>query len=172
MMIQEHENGFAGNIPKVPSTKLQAMQEIEHERERAFGDPEAIERIAKLIQNDSAALYLSGIAEDSPLAAAPIESLQMYLNAFLDEFLGQEGRRDPLLMTMAEQIILSKHVIARLYCEGLHEKDPEARRVNIQLATSLTGELRRLIKETDTLKERFASRGKASESSKDKAKVA
>ncbi len=88
-------------------------------------------------------LYLHGISHGSTLGEMPLESLKRYVQSYVRDACGQK-EANPILRTLAEQFILTHHMIGRLHCDGVASEKLEARRLNIQLAISLTGELRRL----------------------------
>lgn len=121
--------------------------EADEVRREAEQSEEAIQNFADRLRDGSGGLYLRGISIGSALAAAPIESIDKYVQEFLEDTIGCSPKHEPLLRTLAEQVILAHHTIGRLQCEALASKDTEARRANMQLAISLTGELRRLTKD-------------------------
>lgn len=63
--------------------------------------------------------------------------------SLLDQ-VGDDCAHDPVLKSLIEQLILAQQMIGRLYADAIAAASIDARRINVQLATTLTGELRRL----------------------------
>lgn len=135
------------NREGINKTAFSPRQELDNIRRAAEGDQAEVDRFRRLLRDDSGGVYLRGISLGTPLAAAPMESIKEYIHEFVSDAIGCDPSNDPLLRTLAEQVILAHHTVGRLQCEALESKDAEERRVNLQLAISLTGELRRLTKE-------------------------
>ena len=120
------------------------QNELDDIRTHAEADPSAIDGFAKLVREQLCAMYLSGVGVSSPLAAVPIEALQRYVEQFVVDQVGDDCSDDPILKTLIEQLILAHQMIGRLYADAISATSIESRRTNVQLATSLAGELRRL----------------------------
>lgn len=135
------------DIERENSSAVNAKEELDNIRKAAEGDQSEIDRFRRLLRDDSGGVYLRGISLGTPLAAVPMESIREYIREFVGDAIGSDPKCDPLLRTLAEQVILAHHMIGRLHCEALEAKDSETRRTNVQLATALTGELRRLTKD-------------------------
>ena len=127
-----------------PNSEPSVQEELDEIRESAGSDPAAIDLFAQLVRDQMCAMYLSGMGVSSPLAAVPIAALQRYVEHFVLDQVGDDCSGDPILKTLIEQLILAHQMIGRLYADAISATSIEARRVNVQLATSLAGELRRL----------------------------
>lgn len=109
-------------------------------------DSSNIDHYASILRHDSYPMYLWGINRGLPLADAPIPSFRKYIDDFARDVFGET--EDPLVRILVEQLVLSHQVIGRLCCDAVDKSsDLEARRSNLQLATSLMGEARRQTKE-------------------------
>lgn len=123
------------------------LDELEQIRQNAEGDANEVDRFTRLLRDGSGGIYIRGVTIGSPLAAVPMDALTSYIEEFVGDAIRCDPRSNPLLRSLAEQLVLAHHTIGRLQCEAMESKDPETRRVNMQLAISLLGELRRLSKE-------------------------
>ena len=64
---------------------------------------------------------------------------------------GSDCAKHPILRTLIEQLLLLHQTIGRLHGDAINAADVEQRRVNLQLAANLTGELRRLAEEVEKM---------------------
>jgi hypothetical protein len=142
---QEAEQAESSPSKRAPS-KSECLEELEQIRTDAAKDPEEVEKYKDVIKDKAFSMHLFGISMGTPLAAVPIESMQQYLEDFIDELVGEKANLGPLDRLMVEQILLAHHLTGRLQCEAL-EGDLETRRTNIQLAITLMGEMRRHVKD-------------------------
>lgn len=64
---------------------------------------------------------------------------------------GSDCAKHPILRTLIEQLLLLHQTIGRLHGDAINATEIEHRRINLQLAAQLTGELRRLADEIDKM---------------------
>ena len=128
-------------------SRAKLHQQLDDIQKGAESCPESKVRLAKLLRDDSGAMYLKAISLGTQNMAVPLESMQSYVKEFVEDAIGRDPAQSPLLRTLAEQVVLLHHTISRLHCEAVSKDDLDHRRTNIQLASTLTGELRRLTKE-------------------------
>ncbi len=127
--------------------KPSQREELEDIRRDAEEDQDQIDWFRDLLRDSSGSVYLRGISQNTPFAAAPMESIQDYIQEFVVDAIGCDPSSDPLLRSLAEQVVLAYHTVGRLYNEAFEAQDPEYRRMNLQMAITLTGEFRRLTKD-------------------------
>ena len=128
-------------------SRAKLHRELDDIKKEAESCPQRKARLANLLRDDSGAMYLKGISIGTQNMAVPMESMQSYVREFVEDAIGCDPAQNPLLRTLAEQVVLLHHMISRLHCDAVCKDDLEHRRINTQLASTLTGELRRLTKE-------------------------
>ena len=128
-----------------PHQEKSALEKLAEQRETAENDPDAIAKLAKVIRSDAFPMYMFGALGNTPLAATPLESYRLFVDNYVRDVCGDDCTSNPLLRMLVEQSLLAHHTIARLHYEAAGVLDSETRRVNHGLATTLTGELRRLV---------------------------
>lgn len=101
------------------------------------------------MRRDTTPAYVFAIQRNGVMADIPLTACRKYVDDYVLDATGGDCTKQPILRTLIEQLLLLHQTIGRLHGDAINASEIEHRRINLQLATQLTGELRRLAEEID-----------------------